>query len=81
MDKVPPRKLLDRIRACASKVKDVKDVVNIKARYIGTLLHIDLSIAVDDNVSMEHADRIARNVKRQLIEQVALARDVNVIIA
>lgn len=81
MDKVPAQKVLDRIRSCAHKVNEVKDVVNIKARYIGTLLHIDMSIAVDENISMEHADRIARNVKTRLIDKIPFAKDVNVIIA
>ena len=81
MDKVPPQKVLDRIRSCAHKVKEVKDVVNIKARYVGTLLHIDMSIIVDENISMEHAGEIARNVKTRLIEKIPFAKDVNVIIA
>jgi len=81
MDKVPPQKVLERIRSCAHKVNEVKDVVNIKARYVGTFLHIDMSIAVDENISMEHADGIARNVKTRLIEKIPFAKDVNVIIA
>jgi len=81
MDKVPPRKVLDRIRSCARKVKDVKDIVNIKARYVGTLLHIDMSIAIDEDLSMEHADQIARNVKTQLMGKMPSVREVNVIIA
>lgn len=81
MDKVPPQKVLDRIRSCAYKVKEVKDVVNIKARYVGTLLHIDMSIAVDENIPMKDAHGIAQNVKRRLIEEIVAASDVNVIIA
>ena len=81
MDKVPPQKVLDRIRSCAYKEKAVKDVLNIKARYVGTLLHIDMSIAVDENIPMKNAHAIAQNVKRQLIEEIVAASDVNVIIA
>ena len=81
MDKVPPRKILDRIRSCAGKVKDVMDIVNIKARYVGTLLHIDMSIAIDEDLSMERADQIARNVKTQLMGEMPFINEVNVIIA
>lgn len=81
MDKVPPRKVLDRIRSCARKVKDVRDIVSIKARYVGTLLHIDMSIAVDEDLSMENADQIARNVKMQVMGKMPSVKEVNVIIA
>lgn len=81
MDKVPPRNVLDRIRSCARKVKDVRDIVKIRARYVGMLLHIDMSIAVDEDLSMEHADQIARNVKAQLMGKMPFVKEVNVIIA
>ena len=81
MDKVPSPKILGRIRACAQKVSEVKNIVNIKARYIGTLLHIDMWISVDNDLSMEQADRIARHVKIQLMEKIPFAREVNIIIA
>ena len=81
MDKVPSPKILERIRAYAQKVSEVKDIVNIKARYIGTLLHIDMWISVDNDLSMEQADRIARHVKVQLMEKIPGAREVNIIIA
>lgn len=81
MDKVPPQKVLDRITACVRKVAEVKDVVSIKARYVGTLLHIDTWIAVDENLSMEEAAGIARNVKAELLEKMPFTKEVNVIIA
>jgi len=81
MDKVPSPKILERIRACAQKINEVRDIANIKARYVGTLLHIDMWISVDNNLSMEQADRIARHVKVQLMERIPFAREVNIIIA
>jgi divalent metal cation (Fe/Co/Zn/Cd) transporter len=81
MDKVPSPKILERIRVCAQKVSAVKDIINIKARYVGTLLHIDMWITVDDDLDMNQADRIARHVKVQLMEKIPFAREVNVIIA
>jgi cation diffusion facilitator family transporter len=81
MDKVPSKRIMERIKSCAQKVGNVKEVINVKARYIGTLLHIDMWISVDDELSMEQADKIARRVKVQLIEQIPFAREVNIIIA
>jgi len=81
MDKVPSPKILERIRACAQKVGEVKDIINIKARYVGTLLHIDIWISVDNNLSMEQADKIARHLKVELMEKIPFAREVNIIVA
>jgi len=80
MDKVPSPKILERIKACAQKVNEVKEIVNIKARYVGTLLHVDMWISVDDDLSMEQADEIACHVKVQLMEKIPFAREVNIII-
>ena len=81
MDKVPSKHVLDKIRTCAQKVSEVKDIINIKARYVGTLLHIDMWVSLDDGLSMAQADKIARQVKVQLMEKIPFAREVNVIIA
>ena len=81
MDKVPSKKIMERIKSCAEKVSNVKEIIHVKARYIGTLLHIDMWISVDDDLSMEQADKIARQVKVQLIEKIPFAREVNIIIA
>ncbi|HIJ70589.1 MAG TPA: cation diffusion facilitator family transporter [Planctomycetes bacterium] len=81
MDKVPSPKILERIRTYAQKVSEVKEIVNIKARYVGTLLHIDMWISVGNDLSMEKADNIARRVRRQLMEKIPFAREVNIIIA
>lgn len=81
MDKVPSPKILERIKTCAQKVNEVKEIVNVKARYVGTLLHVDMWISIDDDLSMEQADEIARHVKVQLMEKIPFAREVNIIIA
>jgi cation diffusion facilitator family transporter len=81
MDKVPSKKIMERIKTYAQKVSQVKEIANIKARYVGTLLHIDMWITVDDDLSMSEADKVARHVKAQIMEKIPLAREVNVIIA
>jgi len=81
MDKVPPQQVLDQIKRCIQKIAEVKDVVDVKARYVGILLHVDTWIAVDENLSMEEATGIIQNVKTELMEKVPSAKEVNVIIA
>jgi cation diffusion facilitator family transporter len=81
MDKVPSNRIMELIKTCAQKVGNVNEIINVKARYIGTLLHIDMWISVDDDLSMEQADKIARQVKGQLIEKIPFASEVNIIIA
>jgi len=81
MDKVPSPAILARIRTCTHKVSEVKEIINIKARFIGTLLHIDMWISVDNDLSMAQADGIARRVKLQLMEKIPFTREVNIIIA
>jgi len=81
MDKVPSLAILERIRACAQKVSEVNDILDIKARFIGTLLHIDMWIRVDNDLTMEQADTIARHVKVQLMEKIPFVREVNIIVA
>lgn len=80
MDKVPAKRVMERIKACAQKIDQVREIVNLKARYVGTLLHIDIWITVDDDLDMNQADRIARRVKVRLMEKIPFAREVNVII-
>ena len=81
MDKAPGQQVLAQLRSYARSVEHVKDVVDIKSRYVGTLLHVDIWIAVDDAADMKAAHGIARNVEEQLIERIPLAGEVNVIVA
>lgn len=81
MDKIPTQKVLDRIRSYAQKAKGVKDVVDIKARNIGTFLYIDLLISVDENLRMIDGDKIARSVEAVLIDNVPFTAEANVIIS
>jgi len=81
MDKNPPKKIMQQIRLCVQKINKVKDIINVKARYVGTFLHIDMSIAVDNDTNMQDVDEIIRNVKQQLKTMIPMAEEVNVIIA
>ena len=78
MDKIPPQKVLNQIKSYARKIKGIKEVLDIKARYVGTLLHLDLSIAVDEGLNMKDADRIARDFEDRLIQKAPFIKEVNV---
>jgi len=81
MDRSPGQQVLAQLRSYTLSVEEVKDVVDIKSRYVGTALHVDVWIALDDAVDVRAADGIARNVEKQLIEKIPLAGEVNVIVA
>jgi len=81
MDKTPPPRVLDRIRSYARNIDEVKGVLDVKARYLGTRLHVYIWIAVDESISMGEADGIARRVEVWLMERIPSAREVNVVIA
>ena len=80
MDKIPANKIIKQIKYAAQKVRGVRFVSDIKARYIGSFMHIDISMFVDENLSMKEAGQISRNVELKIIETMPLAREVNAII-
>lgn len=81
MDKAPSSRVMKAIALCAGKMDGVREVVDASARHTGMLLQIDLSIAVDENITMARAHLIAQNVKAKLMRQMPAAKEVNVIIA
>lgn len=81
MDKAPSDHILNQIRLYVANLKGVREVFDIKARYIGTLLQVDLCISVDEYISIKEADRIARDVEARLIDKISLIKEVNAIIA
>ena len=81
MDQTPPPRLLDRIRSYACDVDEVKGVLDVKARYLGPLLHVYIWIDVDESISMGEADSIARRVEVWLMERIPSVREVNVVLA
>ena len=81
MDGIPSREVLNRIGSSTCAVQGVREVVNIKARHVGAFVHIDLGIAVDEEISMGEADVIAREVEGILANAIPNTKEVNVILA
>jgi cation diffusion facilitator family transporter len=51
MGRAPSQELLERIRAAARGVEGVQEVGDIKAHYVGTFVHVELTAKVDGAIS------------------------------
>lgn len=58
--------LLDEVRHAAEHVPGIAKVLDVKARWIGHRLHVDLSIIVDKKLSVSEADAIRATLRSQL---------------
>jgi cation diffusion facilitator family transporter len=65
LDGVDPN-LVDEIRNAASHVTGVENVMSAKARWLGHDLHADVTIAVNDNLSLAEAKTIATALQGEL---------------
>ncbi len=66
LDGVEPE-IIEEIRHAASHVKEVKEITEIRARWIGHFVHAELNIAVSPNLSVEEGHNIAKEVKHNLM--------------
>ncbi len=69
MDVVDP-KLLDEVEKIVKHVNGVKSVHDVKARWVGHELRIDLSIAVPENLSVSEGHHIAVDAHNLLIKNI-----------
>jgi cation diffusion facilitator family transporter len=59
--------VIDEIRHVAGHVPQVKDVTEVRARWLGHRLHVELNIAVDPELTIAQAHAIAAEVRHQLL--------------
>ena len=64
MGAAPNEELLKKIRKIASEVKGVENVHDVRAHYVGTLLHVEVHIRVDRNLTVYRAHTIGKKVKK-----------------
>ena len=81
MDKSVPKPVLANIEQYVRKDAQVKDVLKIKARHVGTCLYVDVWVAPQADILMRDADKIARRLEKILIDNIPLMREANVIFA
>ena len=66
LDGAEPR-IIDEIRHAAGHVAQVRDVTDVRARWLGHRLHAELNIAVDPQLTISQAHAIAGEVRHQLL--------------
>ncbi|MCV6589234.1 MAG: cation diffusion facilitator family transporter [Marinobacterium sp.] len=66
IDTAPPAEDLDRIRGCACEIQGVHDLHDLKVRYTGTTLAMELHILIDPLLSASEGHFIAEQVQQKL---------------
>ena len=59
--------VIEQIRHAAGHVAEVKDVAEIRARWLGHRLHAEINIAVDGRMTVTQAHAVAGEVRHQLL--------------
>lgn len=76
MDTMPPKGLMDRIRASARSVDRVRGVEKCWARKTGLRYHVDIHIEVDPHMSLGIAHGVAEEVRVRIKHEIADVADV-----
>jgi cation diffusion facilitator family transporter len=66
LDGVDPR-LIDEIRHAAGHVADVKEVTDVRARWLGHRLHAEVNVTLPSGITLAKAHDIAEDVRHQLL--------------
>ena len=77
MDVVDPE-LLENIEKYAKEIEDVKSVHDVKARWIGHELRVDLSIAVNDDRSVKEGHDISVRTQSALTKKIPHLRNITI---
>ncbi len=77
LDIVDPE-LIDKVEKITSSMKEVKSVHDVKARWIGHSLRVNVSIAVNENLSVREGHNVAVTVHRKLIHEIPHLENVTI---
>ena len=77
LDGVDPA-MVGEIRHAAEHVPGVKQVLDVKARWLGHKLHADVAILVDGGQSVADADKISAQLKREMTTRIPTLAVVNI---
>lgn len=77
LDGVDPA-VTDEIRHAAGHVDGVRQVLDVKARWLGHRLLADIGVRVPGNMPMADADRLAENLRHEMLEHVPALSVANV---
>lgn len=69
VDEGAPRETCEKIRDIAMADKNVRHAYNIRTRYAGKHLQVDLHLAVEGNMSVFEGHRVAEDAKKRIMEK------------
>lgn len=75
LDGVEPE-IVDEIRQVVNRVEDVKDVTEIRVRWLGHRLFAEVNIAVDPRLTVEEGHAIAVEVRQRMIKNLSYLSNV-----
>ena len=70
IDGVDPE-VVDEIKEAASHVAGVKEVTNVRVRWLGHQLHAEINLAVSDDLSVDVGHEIAKEVRHKLMHHLS----------
>jgi len=70
LDGAEPR-IIEEIRHAAAHVAEVKDVTEVRARWLGHRLHAEVNIAVNPQMTIAQAHAVATEVRHQLLHHLS----------
>jgi cation diffusion facilitator family transporter len=59
--------VVEEIRHAVSHIKEVKEITEVRVRWVGHRLHAELNIALDSNLTVEKAHSISKEVRHILL--------------
>jgi cation diffusion facilitator family transporter len=77
LDGVEPS-LVAEIRHSAEHVKGIREILDVKARWLGHKLHTDVAVLIDGGASMNEADKISAALKKELFAHIPVLTVANV---
>lgn len=75
VDKAADQKTIDDIKSTTLSVEGVENINDLKTRIFGNKVYVDLSIAVDKDISVEEGHLISENVHQAIESNVADIKD------
>jgi cation diffusion facilitator family transporter len=66
LDSIDPE-VVEEIRHAASHIKEVREITEVRVRWVGHRLHTELNIALDSSLTIEKAHAISKEVRHILL--------------
>ncbi len=76
IDTAPPQEVVRKIVDLALEVEGVKSIHEVKARYHGAAILVDMKLCVNPSVTVQKGHDIAKQAKKRILEQLSQVQDV-----